>query len=107
MEQQLQDLQTKITNISNQKQFEADQAAVQAVQMEMLTVLRNIRSALVSSDGGATASIVESEAHRKQVEALAQENEKLKIVNAKQRYRIDHLIRGMQELQNKLEDKGC
>mmetsp|Transcript_15676 Transcript_15676/g.29575 ORF Transcript_15676/g.29575 Transcript_15676/m.29575 type:complete len:110 (-) Transcript_15676:1669-1998(-) len=108
MDQQLQELHTRIENISKQKQFEADQTAVQAVQMEMLTVLRNIRSAMVASsaDGGTITSAAESEAHKKQVESLEQENERLKLVNAKQRYRIDHLIQGMLELQRKLEEQN-
>ena len=73
----------------------------------MLTVLRNIRSALVAADGDSLTSAVQVEAHRKQMEALQEENERLKVVNTKQRYRIDHLIKGMQELQSKLEEKNC
>ena len=71
----------------------------------MLTVLRNIRSAMVASDEGTIAPAAETEAHRKQVESLEQENERLKLVNTKQRYRIDHLIKGMLELQRKIEEK--
>lgn len=73
--------------------------------MEMLTVLRNIRAAMVASDGGAMASVAVSESQRKRVESLEQENASLKVENAKQRYRIDHLIKGMLELQGKLEEK--
>lgn len=81
--------------MSDQNQFKADQAAVQAAQMEMLTTLRNIRAAMASS-GGSTASSTE-------LKALMEENNSLKKVNTKQRYRIDHLVNGMQELQKKLD----
>jgi len=63
--------------------------------MEMLTTLRNIRAAMASS-GGSTAS-------SKELQALKDDNTNLKKVNTKQRYRIDHLVDGMQELQKKLD----
>lgn len=72
----------------------------------MLTLLRNIRSAMVASDEGAMTSAAQSEAHRKKVESLEEENERLRNMNTKQRYRIDHLIKGMLELQGKLEEKN-
>ena len=63
--------------------------------MEMLITLRNIRAAMASS-GGSTAS-------SKELQALKDDNTNLKKVNTKQRYRIDHLVDGMQELQKKLD----
>lgn len=100
-DQQLKELQEKITNISDQNQFKADQDAVQAAQMEMLTTLRTIRAAMVattnnSSEGGSASS-------QQEVKALKEENDKLKKINTKQRYRIDHLISGVEEMQKKLE----
>jgi hypothetical protein len=63
--------------------------------MEMLTTLRNIRAAMASSGGSTTNS--------KELQALKEENKHLMKVNTKQRYRIDHLVDGMQELQKKLD----
>ena len=94
-EEQIKELQTKIVNIDNQKQFSADQAAVQAAQMEMLTTLRTIRAAIVSSGNNLGAS-------SKELEDLKAENEQLKKTNTKQRYRINHLVKGMEEMQKKL-----
>jgi len=67
--------------------------------MEMLTTLRIIRAAMASSEG--------STASNKELQALKEENGNLKKVDTKQRYRIDHLVDGMQELQKKLDAERC
>lgn len=90
----MKEIEQKIANLTNENQFKADQAAVQAAQMEMLTTLRSIREAMVSSkDSGASS---------KELEALKEENENLKKINMKQRYRIDHLIDGIKDMQQQL-----
>ena len=90
-------MQTRIKNLEKQKQFKADQAAVQNVQMEMLTTLRNIRTSIASSSSN------NNSASSKELQALKEENEALKKTSEKQRYRINHLISGMKEMQKKLE----
>lgn len=98
-EQQIKQLTTKIENLEVQNQFKADQSAVQAAHMEMLTTLRTIRAAMASSssdnsDGGGSS---------KELKALKEENAALKKQTTKQSYRINHLISGMEEMQKKLE----
>mmetsp|Transcript_17701 Transcript_17701/g.30070 ORF Transcript_17701/g.30070 Transcript_17701/m.30070 type:complete len:143 (-) Transcript_17701:171-599(-) len=72
--------------------FEATKEAVQAVQMECLTKLRDIRAAVAKEGEG--ASTVSS----KELDALRAENEALKKTTAKQAYRIEHLVGHMEEL---------
>mmetsp|Transcript_4090 Transcript_4090/g.6217 ORF Transcript_4090/g.6217 Transcript_4090/m.6217 type:complete len:109 (+) Transcript_4090:91-417(+) len=104
MENQIKDLQKRLADIENLKQFEADQAAIQTVQMEMLTTLRNVRTAMVSSNGGngsGNGNAGVGAASAKEMKALEKENERLKTENDKQRYRIDHLVRNVEEVQKK------
>lgn len=80
-------------------QFEADKAAVQVIEYQMLEKLRKLRQEVAdasSSDstGGATSS--------KELKSLQEENEMLKKKVAKQAYRIDHLVQGIMDMQAKL-----
>eukprot|EP00555_Chaetoceros_dichaeta_P007038 CAMPEP_0198259422 /NCGR_PEP_ID=MMETSP1447-20131203/8629_1 /TAXON_ID=420782 /ORGANISM="Chaetoceros dichaeta, Strain CCMP1751" /LENGTH=103 /DNA_ID=CAMNT_0043946811 /DNA_START=58 /DNA_END=369 /DNA_ORIENTATION=- len=90
MEDQIKQLETKLTFLKENNEFEVTQSAVQAKQMSMLSTLRSIREAMVSKDngGGTTGGISSS----REVEALKEENKKLKIANDKQRYRIELLV---------------
>lgn len=64
--------------------------------MEMLTTLRNIRAAMVSgTNGGGVIS------DSKELAELREENAKLKAMNAKQAYRINHLVKNMEKLLEK------
>jgi predicted RNase H-like nuclease (RuvC/YqgF family) len=74
-------------------QFEADKAAVQAIEYQMLEKLRKLRQevAEASSSSGAASS--------KEFKALQEENEMLKKKVAKQAYRIEHLIQGIMNMQ--------
>lgn len=79
----------------NQK-FTSTQDDIAEVQMGMLRTLREVRAALISNPDQSSS---------KDVETLRGENEKLKKINSKQKYRIDHLIMTIQELQEKLKNK--
>lgn len=57
--------------------------------MSMLSTLRSIRGAMVSSSGASDAGASSS---TREVEALKKENERLKVVTEKQRYRIELLV---------------
>ncbi len=63
--------------------------------MEMLTTLRNIRATIANSSDAANAGST------KELQALKDENERLKKVNSKQEYRIELLVKNMQEMQKK------
>lgn len=96
-EQRIKQLQERIKALEVTKQFEADQALVQAVQTEMLTTLRTIRAEIASSSGN------DNSASSKELQALKDENENLKKITTKQAYRINHLIKGMEEMQEKIK----
>lgn len=83
------------------KQFEADKAAVQAVEYQMLEKLRKLRQEVVEASSSASAST-----STKEIKALQDENEMLKKKLAKQAYRIEHLIEGMKEMQSKIASTG-
>lgn len=76
------------------KQFDADAKAVKEVQMEYLQQLRDIRKAMTESDGGGGGS-------SKELEALKAENARLAKQNAKQAYRIQHLVTTVEGLLEK------
>lgn len=59
--------------------------------MEMLSTLRNIRESIASGQNG---DIHDS----KEIAKLREENEKLKTINEKQAYRINHLVNNMQKM---------
>ncbi len=62
--------------------------------MEMLTTLRNLRSSIVSSGNNGINGSGDSE----ELAMLREENAKLKIVNQKQAYRINHLVKNMEQM---------
>lgn len=89
----MQDLQKRVEALEVGATFDATQAAVQKVQMEMLGNLRNIRQAMESSEGN-TASA----ASHKEMQALKAENAALQHKVAKQEYRIQHLAKAVEDL---------
>ena len=92
----MQELEARIKDLENTQSFKASQDAIQQEQMEMLITLRKIRDALMNGD-----SNVSSAQDVKEMEALRKENEELKKKNSKNEYRIKHLIRSIEEYQNK------
>ena len=73
--------------------FDATKEAVQQVQMEYLTKLREIRKAIANEEGGGGGG-----ASSKELETLKAQNEALQKKNAKQAYRIQHLVHTVEEL---------
>lgn len=63
---------------------------LQKERTEMLLALRNIMTALKAENG-----VTSGAASSKEVEALKAENQELKKLNAKQKYRIEHLVHNL------------
>lgn len=64
--------------------------------MEMLTTLRNLRASIVSKNDGNNGG-----GDSKELAMLREENSKLKVVNQKQAYRINHLVKNMEQMLEK------
>lgn len=88
----MQDLQKRIEALEVGTKFDVQKAVTQQAQMDMLIKLREIRTALVSSDGASNT------ASSQEIEALKAENEALNRKTAKQAYRIQHLVEVVEEL---------
>mmetsp|Transcript_7703 Transcript_7703/g.9489 ORF Transcript_7703/g.9489 Transcript_7703/m.9489 type:complete len:107 (-) Transcript_7703:329-649(-) len=93
----MKELQNRIELLEKSKTFEATKSEVQKVQMEMLTQLRTIREALVTSGGSGSGGV--DAASTKELNSLRDENESLKKQNAKLEYRILHLVRAIEEME--------
>ena len=87
--QDVEALTKRLEGLETGAAFDATQSAVHQVQMEMLEKLRAIRSQLSSG---------EHTVGSKEIQALQAENAALKKINAKQAYRIEHLVRSVEEL---------
>jgi mannitol-specific phosphotransferase system IIBC component len=96
-------LTARLERLETGASFDATQAAVRQVQMEMLENLRAIRSAMVDNSNGKGSSNSTSGGgvSSKELEALQLENTALKKQTAKQAYRIEHLVRSVEELLEK------
>jgi hypothetical protein len=96
-------LTARLERLETGAAFDATQAAVRQVQMEMLENLRAIRSAMVanSNGNGSSNSTSGGGVSSKELEALQLENTALKKQTAKQAYRIEHLVRSVEELLEK------
>jgi predicted nucleic acid-binding Zn-ribbon protein len=70
--------------------FEATQKDVKEVEKEFLAKLQEIRETIVKDAGGTSSS--------KDMQALKEENDALKKRNAKLEYRVQHLVKTMEEL---------
>jgi len=79
------------------KKFEATQEAVQEERRKMLAQLRTIKAELARSGSGGGGG-----ASSREVEALREENARLREQNGKQAYRIEHLCASVKELQGKV-----
>ena len=95
------DLTSRLERLETGATFDATQAAVRQVQMEMLENLRAIRAAMGSNTSGTTGTTTitsSSVVSSKEWEALQLENATMKKQIAKQTYRINHLVRSVEEL---------
>ena len=91
---QIQEMQSRIELLELNGRFTATQDDISNEQLNMLQTLREIRAALLSSP---------TQSSSKDFSKLSEENEKLKKTNTKQRYRIDHLLMTIYDLQEKLK----
>jgi predicted nucleic acid-binding Zn-ribbon protein len=89
------DLQKRIEALEVGAKFEATQKDVKAVEQEFLDKLQEIKASMASGDSAAPA------ASSKEMEELKAENEILKKKNAKLEYRVQHMLKSMEELYNK------
>ena len=90
-------LQSRIESLEIAKSFDATQSAVQTERMEFLSTLRSIREAMTTATATGTSGLASS-ASEKEWKAMKEENERLKVLNEKQKYRIEHLIRSVESL---------
>ena len=86
----MQDLQSRVKALEIGAAHDATQQAVQQAQAEMLLKMREIRESMKEGSAG-TAST-------KEVDALKTENKTLRDQNAKQAYRIQHLVGTVEKL---------
>lgn len=89
----VQDLEQRIAALEAGRQYQADRAVVQAVESDHLVQLRTMRTALAESGSAAGTATTSRE-----MQALRDENERLKQTVAKLRYRVEHLVDGMEEM---------
>ena len=90
--QEIAELQSRLKDLELSKSHNDTSAVLQKERAEMLLSLRKIMEAMKSeagSGGGASS---------KELEQLKAENEQLKKINAKQQYRIEHLVHNLREL---------
>lgn len=85
------ELQSRLNDLELSKAHDDVSAALRKERSEILVSLRKIMEAMKSEAGGASAS------SSKEMEKLRAENEELKKINAKQRYRIEHLVHNLRE----------
>jgi cell division protein FtsB len=88
----VQDLEKRIAALEAGCQYQADRAVVQAVEGDHLVQLRTLRVALAADAAGGSAATT------REMQALRDENERLKTTVAKLRYRVEHLVDGMEEM---------
>ena len=92
----MKELEGRVAALELAKKFEATQEAVQEERMKMLAQLRTIKTELAKSGGGGGAS-------SKELEAMREENARLKEQMAKQAYRLEHLCDSVKQLQAKVK----
>ena len=86
----LAELQSRLNDLELSKSHNEASAIIQKERAELLIGLRKIMVAMKSEAGGGGAS-------SKEIEKLKAENNELKKINAKQRYRIEHLVHNLRE----------
>ncbi|KAL3822541.1 hypothetical protein ACHAXA_007652 [Cyclostephanos tholiformis] len=90
------ELQSRIEDLELSKAHNEISAAVRNERVEFLIGLRKIMEAMKTEAGCEGAS-------SKEINRLKAENNELKKINAKQRYRIDHLVHNLRDI---IEGKG-
>ena len=90
------ELQSRVADLELAKEHTDVSAAVQRERAEILIRLRKIMETMKSETGGVGGASITS----KEIEQLKAENKELKRINAKQRYRIDHLVNNLRETMN-------
>ena len=85
------ELQSRLSDLELSKTHSEVSDAIQKERTEMLLSLRKIMEAMKAeaASGGAASS--------KELAQLKAENEELKKVNAKQKYRIEHLVHNLRD----------
>ncbi|GMH89132.1 hypothetical protein TrVE_jg714 [Triparma verrucosa] len=81
-------LSARLATLETTASHEASAAAVKEAQLAMLLQLREVKASLMAEGGGASG---------KEVEGLKEENAKLKLKNEKLEYRVQHLIKMLEE----------
>lgn len=89
------ELQSRLSDLELSKTHNDVSAIIQKERTEMLLSLRKIMETMkAEAVGGGGAS-------SKEVEKLRAENEELKKINAKQSYRIEHLVNNLRSVVDK------
>lgn len=88
------ELQSRINNLELSKTHEDVSVALRKERAEILVSLRKVREAMKLEAGEAGG---EGASSSKEIEKLRAENEELRKINAKQRYRIEHLVHNLRE----------
>ncbi|KAL7449084.1 hypothetical protein ACHAWC_001183 [Mediolabrus comicus] len=85
------ELQSRLSDLELSKTHIDVSDAIQKERTEMLLSLRKIMEAMKSeaASGGGSSS--------KELAKLREENEELKKINAKQKYRIEHLVHNLRD----------
>lgn len=89
----LAELQSRLNDLELSKTHDNVSEILQKERSEMLICLRKIMAALKSEAESGCSSA--GGASSKEIEALRAENEDLKKINAKQQYRIEHLVNNL------------
>lgn len=89
------ELQSRLSDLELSKTHNDVSGAIQKERAEILLSLRKIMETMkteAASGGGASS---------KELETLRAENEELKKINAKQKYRIEHLVHNLRDVVDK------
>ncbi|KAL7554510.1 hypothetical protein ACHAWF_017967 [Thalassiosira exigua] len=92
------DLQSRLRDLELSKAHNDASEILRKERAEMLLSLRKISEAMKKESAGGGAS-------SKEVDDLRAENEELKKINAKQQYRIEHLVHNLRELLEARDEK--
>lgn len=95
----IEELQSRLNDLELSKAHNDVATILQKERAEMLLSLRKIKETMKSEAGGGGGG----GASNKELEKLKAENKELKKVNAKQQYRIQHLVHNFRE---SIEGKG-
>mmetsp|Transcript_24703 Transcript_24703/g.42020 ORF Transcript_24703/g.42020 Transcript_24703/m.42020 type:complete len:98 (-) Transcript_24703:182-475(-) len=87
------ELQSRLSDLELSKTHNDVSGIIQKERTEMLLSLRKIMEAMKTDAAGGASS--------KELEKLRAENEELKKINAKQNYRIEHLVNNLRGVVDK------